>query len=184
VRLLLFPLLLVCLAGCGRLQGVSSFGDVPIVLGDRPGADEAGVFLATARGYDTAEGVTLQVQRSGVADFRLTARPPARCITVMVVVRPSRLVLCADEITLQDERDKVVAVVRALRRGYVQAQLEPAEAVAATEAQLTGVSGAELSTALDEAAPTWTAGARYFGQVQAGPGRDPTVVEDALEDTD
>ena len=56
-------------------------------------------------------------------------------MAVLAIVRPDKLVLCADEITLQDERDKVLAVARALKRGYMQAQLEPEEAVAAmTEA--------------------------------------------------
>ena len=41
------------------------------MLQDKPSADEAGVYLATARGYDEAEGVTLEVARSGDADFRL-----------------------------------------------------------------------------------------------------------------
>jgi hypothetical protein len=149
------------------------------VLGDTPGADEAGVFLATTRGYDTAEGVTLQVTRDGTADFRLVASPPKGCIAVLAVVRPAKLVLCADEITLQDERPKVLAVVRALSRGYTQAQMEPDEAVAAMSGQVPGLDRDQLSTELDEAASTWTAGAPYFGELAAGPGRDPTVVPDA-----
>jgi ABC-type nitrate/sulfonate/bicarbonate transport system substrate-binding protein len=170
------------LAGCGGTQSTSSFGDVPLVLGDTPGADEAGVFLATARGYDTAEGVTLEIAREGNADFRLVTAPPKGCIAVLAVVRPAKLVLCADEITLQDERPKVLAVVRALTRGYTQAQMEPDEAVAAMAEQVPGLDRNRLSTQLDEVASTWTAGAPYFGQLTAGPGRDPTVVPDARAD--
>ncbi len=167
------------LAGCGGVQGSSQFGDVSLLLQDTPGADEAGVYLATQRGYDEAEGVTLQVTRSGMADFRLVETPPKGCIAVMAVVRPSKLVLCADEITLQDERPKVLAVVRALTRGYEQAQIEPDEAVAAMDGQVPGVSEGKLSAELDQVAPTWTAGAPYFGELSAGPGRDPTVARDA-----
>jgi hypothetical protein len=170
--------LALALAGCGGVQGSSQFGDVALVLQDKPGADEAGVFLATQRGYDEAEGVTLQVARSGNADFRLVATPPKGCIAVMAVVRPSKLVLCADEITLQDERPKVLAVVRALTRGYTQAQLEPDAALAAMEGQVPGVTEAQL----DAAAPTWTEGAPYFGQLSPGPGRDPTVARDARKE--
>jgi ABC-type nitrate/sulfonate/bicarbonate transport system substrate-binding protein len=166
----------LALAGCGGIQSTSSFGDVPLVLGDTPGADEAGVFLATARGYDEAEGVTLNVARSGNADFRLVSAPPRGCVVVMAVVRPDKLVLCADEITLQDERPKVLAVVRALSRGYTQAQLEPDEAVSAMSGQVPGLDRDQLSAELDKVAPTWTAGAPYFGAISAGPGRDPTVV--------
>jgi len=181
-----FPALLftvaLALAGCGGVQGSSQFGDVPIVLGDKPSADEAGLYLATARGYDEAEGVTLAVARSGDADFRLVPTPPKGCVAVMAIVRPTKLVLCADEITLQDERPKVLAVVRALTRGYTQAQLEPDEAVAAMDGQVPGLSHDQLSTELDEVAPTWTAGAKFFGELSAGPGRDPTVAADARKD--
>ncbi|HEY6887815.1 MAG TPA: hypothetical protein VI300_08550 [Solirubrobacter sp.] len=166
----------LALAGCGGIQSTSSFGDVPLVLGDTPGADEAGVFLATARGYDEAEGVTLNVARSGDADFRLVSTPPRGCVVVMAVVRPDKLVLCVDEVILQDQRDEVLAVVRALSRGYTQAQLEPDEAVSAMTGQVPGLDRDQLSAELDKVAPTWTAGAKYFGEISAGPGRDPTVV--------
>jgi hypothetical protein len=73
----------------------------------------------------------------------------------------------------------VLAVVRALTRGYTQAQLEPDEAVAAMAGQVPGLDRNRLSTQLDEVASTWTAGAPYFGALAAGPGRDPTVVPDA-----
>lgn len=167
----------LAVAGCGGAQAQSSFGDVALVLGSRPGPDDAGVYLATARGYDTAEGVKLQVDRDGDADFRLVARPPDGCVAVMAVVQPAKLVLCVDEITLQDERPKVLAVVRALARGYTQAQLEPDEAVAAMRSL--GIDRERLTAQLDEVAPTWTAGARYFGELAPGPGRDPTVARDA-----
>jgi ABC-type nitrate/sulfonate/bicarbonate transport system substrate-binding protein len=179
VRLSALLLTVLVLAGCGGTQSTGSFGDVPLALGDTPGADEAGVFLATARGYDTAEGVTLEVTRDGRADFRLVTTPPKGCTAVMAVVRPAKLVLCADEITLQDERPKVLAVVRALSRGYTQAQLEPDEAVEAMTSQVPGLDRNRLSTQLDEVSSTWTAGAPYFGQLARGPGRDPTVVPDS-----
>lgn len=169
----------LALAGCGGIQSSSSFGDVPLVLGDTPSADEAGVFLATSRGYDEAEGVTLKVARSGNADFRLVSAPPRGCVVVMAVVRPAKLVLCVDEVILQDQRPEVLAVVRALSRGYTQAQLEPDEAVTAMDGEVPGLDRDQLSTELDKAAPTWTAGAPYFGALAAGPGRDPTVVPDA-----
>jgi len=164
------------------VQGSSQFGDVPLVLQDKPSAAEAGVYLATARGYDEAEGVTFKVARSGNADFRLVTTPPKGCVAVMAIVRPTKLVLCADAITLQDERPKVLAVVRALTRGYTQAQLEPDEAVAAMDGQVPGLSHDRLSTELDAVAPTWTAGAQFFGQLAPGPGRDSTVARDARDE--
>jgi hypothetical protein len=181
VRFSALLLTVVALAGCGGVQSSSEFGDVALVLGDTPSADEAGVFLATQRGYDAAEGVSLQVSRSGGADFRLVTSPPPGCIAVMAVVRPAKLVLCADEITLQDERPKVLAVVRALTRGYTQAQLEPDAAVAAMDGRVPGLDRDQLSTQLDDVVPTWTAGARYFGELAPGPGRDPSVAREATE---
>jgi ABC-type nitrate/sulfonate/bicarbonate transport system substrate-binding protein len=172
----------LALAACGGVQSSSQFGDVALVLQDKPSADEAGVYLATARGFDEAEGVTFKLARSGDADFRLVTTPPEGCVTVMAIVRPTKLVLCADEITLQDERPKVLAVVRALTRGYTQAQLEPDEAVAAMHGQVPGLSHDQLSSELDAVAPTWTAGAKFFGELTAGPGRDPTVAADARKD--
>jgi len=181
VRLLAL-LLALFVAGCGSTQSVSSFGEVPLILPPATTADEAGLYLATERAYDEAEGVELQLAREGDADFRLTADPPSGCITVMAVVPPDKLVLCVDEVILQDNRDKVLAVVRALQRGYTQAQVEPEEAISAMTAQLPDADRAELSAQLDAAASTWTAGQPYFGAIERGPGRDSSVARDANEE--
>ncbi len=163
MRLPAFLVLLLAFAGCGGTQSASTFGDVALVLPPSPGADEVGVYFATARGFDTAEGVTLRLEREG--DFRLVTQPPAGCVPVMAVVRPDKFVLCVDSVVMTEARPKVVAVVRALMRGYTQAQLEPEEAVDAMAAQVPGLDRDALSTALDEALPTWTAGAPYFGEL-------------------
>ncbi|HET6550689.1 MAG TPA: hypothetical protein VFG79_19645 [Solirubrobacter sp.] len=178
MRTLILLLALLALGGCGT-GSASSFGEVALRLPAKPSADEAGLFLATARGYDEGEGVELQVTRRGRADYRLVARPPAGCVAVMAVVRPAKLVLCVDRFTLSDQRDEVVAVVRALMRGYTQTQREPDEAVAAMREQVDGLDRDALSARLDDAIPTWTAGAPYFGQLAPGPRRDPSVAADA-----
>jgi ABC-type nitrate/sulfonate/bicarbonate transport system substrate-binding protein len=167
----------VIVAGCGGPASTSRFGEVPLGVESAPGADEAGVYFATARGYDEAEGVELELTQDR-ADLRLVAQPPEGCIAVLAVVRPEKLVLCADELTLQEERPKVLAVARALRRGYLQAQLEPDEAVAAMGEQVPSLDRDQLSTDLDAAAPTWTAGAPYFGELAPGPGRDPSIARE------
>jgi ABC-type nitrate/sulfonate/bicarbonate transport system substrate-binding protein len=183
VRLPPVLVLALLLAACGGTQSSSQFGEVPLVVSGEPGADDVGIFLATQRGYDTAEGVTLEVARSGRADFRVVSSPPAGCVVVLAIVRPDKRVLCADEITLQDERDKVLAVARALKRGYLQAQREPEEAVAAMTEAEPSVDRVQLSRALDDAVATWTAGAPYFGELARGPGRDPSIARDiASED--
>jgi ABC-type nitrate/sulfonate/bicarbonate transport system substrate-binding protein len=177
------PLIAVLLStGCGSVGATGAFGDVDLVLPREPSADEAGVYFAAARGYDEAEGVDLQLARSGRADFRLVATPPRGCVVVMAVVRPEKLVLCVDRTTLEEQRDEVVAVVRALQRGYTQAQLEPDEAVAAMTDQVPHADRARLSRQLDADAPSWTAGAAYFGEIAPGPGRDPSIAADARKD--
>jgi ABC-type nitrate/sulfonate/bicarbonate transport system substrate-binding protein len=163
--------------GCGSTGSSGEFGDVALSLGSRPGAEHAGIYLATQRGYDTAEGVALRLQDFGEADFRLLRRPTGRWVAVMAIVRPAKLLLCVDRNTLADERGKVAAVVRALQRGYAQAQLEPDEAVAAMAAQVPGLDVAAVSARIDDVAPTWSAGAPFIGQLSAGPGRDATVAK-------
>ncbi|MDA0180423.1 hypothetical protein OJ997_08975 [Solirubrobacter phytolaccae] len=178
----LIPLLALILAGCGSTQSASQFGEVPIVLPERLSADDAGVYFATYRTYDEGEGVELLVSREGDADFRITDRPPSGCITVLAIVPPDRLVLCVDEVILQDDRAKVLAVARALQRGYTQAQKEPEEALSAITAEVPDADRDALAAELDEAAPVWTAGQPYFGAIERGPGRDSSVARDAAED--
>jgi ABC-type nitrate/sulfonate/bicarbonate transport system substrate-binding protein len=163
------------LAGCAGSGGSGSYGDAVLSLGGRPSAEDSGIYLATQRGYDTADGVTLHVRERGAAEFRLLRRPEGRWVAVMAIVRPARLLLCVDRETLQDERDKVVAVVQALQRGYTQAQLEPDEAVAAMVAQVPGLDAARVSARMDDVAPTWSEGAPFLGQLAPGPGRDATI---------
>ena len=154
---------LLLLAGCGGVQGASQFGEVPIVLPRETTANEVGVYFAIARGYDEAEGVELRPAAQG--DFRITASPPNGCVAVMAIVQPDKLVLCVDRVILDEERDKVKAVAAALARGYTQAQLEPDEAAAAA--------ANTNASAVEDAAPTWTAGAKRFGELKPGPDRDP-----------
>jgi ABC-type nitrate/sulfonate/bicarbonate transport system substrate-binding protein len=163
------------LAGCAGSGGAGSYGDAVLSLGGRPSAEDAGIYLAMQRGYDTAVGVSLRVARHGAAEFRLLPRPAGRWVAVMAVVRPARLLLCVDRSTLRDERAKVVAVVQALQRGYAQAQLEPDEAVAAMVAQVPGLDAARVSARMDDVAPTWSEGAAFIGQLAPGPGRDATI---------
>ena len=180
MRLALIPLLLL-FAGCGATQTASQFGEVKLVLPAQVSANDAGVYLATSRTYDEAEGAELVLSREGDADFRITSDPPEGCVTVMAVVPPDKLVLCADEVILQDDRARVLAVVRALQRGYTQAQLEPDEAISAMTSQIEGADQATLLAELDKDASTWTAGQPFFGAVQRGDATDSSIARDADE---
>lgn len=182
MRLSALLVLAATLSACGGVRSTGAYGPVSLSLGGPPGADDAGVYLASSRGYDTAVGVQLQIQRSGDADYRLLSAPALRathgdCVGVMAIVRPAKLVLCARREVLQDSRGEVQAVVEALQRGYLQAQLEPAEAVAAMAAEVPGLDTAAVSASLDAVAPTWTAGAPFMGELPKAPGFDPTIAQ-------
>jgi len=176
------PLLALIFAACGSTQTASQFGEVALVLPERVSADDAGVYFSTYRTYDEGDGVELTLSREGDADFRITDAPPEGCITVMAIVPPDKLVLCVDEVILQDDRAKVLAVVRGLQRGYTQAQKEPEEALSAMTAQVPDADREALAAELDDAAPAWTAGQPYFGAIERGPGRDSSIAREANED--
>jgi hypothetical protein len=168
-------------AGCGGTQTASQFGEVPLRLPEQVSANDAGVYFATARTYDEGEGAELVLSREGDADFRITDAPPQGCITVMAIVPPDELVLCVDEVILQDDRARVLAVVRALQRGYKQAQIEPEEAITAMTSQIEGADREALLAELDDAAPAWTAGQPFLGAVQRGTATDSSVARDAAQ---
>ncbi|MEA2134695.1 MAG: putative hydroxymethylpyrimidine transport system substrate-binding protein [Solirubrobacteraceae bacterium] len=57
-------LLLVALAGCGGTAGVDRPNETATLLLDfTPNAVHAGIYVATARGFDTAEGVQLHIRK-------------------------------------------------------------------------------------------------------------------------
>lgn len=152
-----------------------------MVLPAQVSANDAGVYFATYRTYDEGEGAELQLSREGDADFRITSDPPQGCITVMAILPPDQLVLCVDEVILQDDRARVLAVVRALQRGYTQAQLEPEEAISAMTSQIEDAERGMLMNELDRDAAKWTAGQPFFGAVQRGTATDSSVAHEANE---
>jgi len=142
------------------LKDGQPFGVVMITAGDevatRGGTPSFANFgtLATITGWDMPELGILHVATVGLTRFKVREHR----------VQPDKLVLCVDQVILRDERPKVEAVAAALARGYTQAQLEPDEAAAAAQAD---------PAAVENAAPTWTAGTKRFGELKPGPGRDP-----------
>ena len=175
----------VLISGCGGVAG----GDRPnedatLLLDSAPGAVHAGIYLATERGYDEAEGVRLELRgpraavarlRDGRADFAiLDVRALARArldgadvVGVYALLqRPQGPVLCVTRTTLEDRRPLVRAAIRALQRGYAQAQVEPDSAVAAVQAAAPGVDREELAAQLDAVSPAFTSGARAPGELR------------------
>jgi ABC-type nitrate/sulfonate/bicarbonate transport system substrate-binding protein len=178
----------ILITGCGGTSG----GDRPnedatLLLDSAPGAVHAGIYLATERGYDEAEGARLEVKRPGAtadaaeqlrdgrADFAiLDVRDLARAresgadiVGVYAVLqRPRGPVLCVTRTTLEDRRPLVRAAIRGLQRGYAQAQTEPDSAVAALQEAAPRTDRQALAAQLDEVSPAFTAGARAPGELR------------------
>jgi ABC-type nitrate/sulfonate/bicarbonate transport system substrate-binding protein len=171
VRCLAVLLLVTAFAGCGGARSTGSFGDVTLALGSAPGANDVGVYLAQARGFDEAEGVSFKLANER-ADLRVMSdaelRRSPEWVGVMAIVQPAKLVLAVRRDTLDEERGMVAASVRALQRGYLQAQLEPEEAVQAMASQVPGLDVPAVLSELDRVAPSWSAGAPFLGALPAG----------------
>jgi putative hydroxymethylpyrimidine transport system substrate-binding protein len=110
--------------------------------------------VSAATAFWNVEGVALgdRVRQFRVSDYGAPSYP--------------ELVLCATRETLEDRRPLVVAAVKAIQRGYAQAQLEPDNAVDAIAEQVRGADRDVLTRELDAVAPAFTAGAAYPGQLR------------------
>ena len=87
-------------------------------------------------------------------------------VCVYAVVQPPRLLLCVKRTTLEDRRPLVRAAIRALQRGYAQAQVEPDSAVAAVLAETPRADRGQLAAQLDAVSPSFTAGVRAPGELR------------------
>jgi ABC-type nitrate/sulfonate/bicarbonate transport system substrate-binding protein len=172
-------MLAAVLAGCGGASSSGSFGDVTLALDTAPDANDVGVYFASARGYDEAEGVTFKVASAAHPDLVLLSEDALKrrpeLIGVMAIVQPAKLVVAVRRDTLDEDRGMVSASVRALQRGYQQAQVEPDEAVQAMAAEVPGLNTGAVSAQLDRVSPTWSAGAPFLGALPAGREFDRTV---------
>jgi len=110
----------IALAGCGSKAPDRSGREVALAIGGAPGAVHAGIYLATQRGFDEAEGVTLHPARS--AD-------PARALAND---QAGLAVLDIHELALARARDEDVVGVLAIVARPV-AGLRPAGLRRATE---------------------------------------------------
>lgn len=156
------------LGGCGGGgPGGGSGRELNLALDGRPGARHAGLYLALARGYDRALGVTLRTDREP-ADVRLVPLgelDPQEDVAVMAVL-PGELYLAADRVILDERRDDVRAAVEALQRGYEETIVDPESAVAAM-VDAEGLDRERLLERLGEISPRFRAGARDFGVLDA-----------------
>jgi putative hydroxymethylpyrimidine transport system substrate-binding protein len=109
VRLLpLLPLALLC-AGCGSVTGSDRPNrDATLLLDSTPNAVHAGIYLATARGYDEAEGVPLRIR---------TPRASTDAVAQLEAGRTDMAILSVNELALARERGAdVVGVMAVVQR--------------------------------------------------------------------
>jgi ABC-type nitrate/sulfonate/bicarbonate transport system substrate-binding protein len=110
-----------------------------------------------ATAFWNVEGVALKAQRPGIREFRVDdyGAPPY-----------PELVLCVTRQTLDEKRPVVRATIRALRRGYGEAQNDPESAVSALTQANPDLDREAADAQLDAVAPAFTAGARAYGELR------------------
>jgi putative hydroxymethylpyrimidine transport system substrate-binding protein len=110
-----------------------------------------------ATAFWNVEGVALRAQRPDVREFRVDDfGAPAY----------PELVLCVTRRALDEQRAVVEATIRALQRGYAQAQADPESAVTALVDAESGLDREAAAAQLDAVSPAFTAGARGYGELR------------------
>ena len=116
--------------------------------------------VAAATGLWSVEGVELRARRPALREFRVDDYgAPAYPELVLVVTRQ----------TLQDRASLVRATVAALARGYEEVLSDPENGVTALADAVEGADRAEVQRQLDAVSPSFTAGARGFGELRRAP---------------
>jgi putative hydroxymethylpyrimidine transport system substrate-binding protein len=113
--------------------------------------------VAGATAFWNVEGVAVKAKRPGMREFRVDDYGAPGY---------PELVLCVTRATLEDHRSMVQATIRALQRGYGDAQDDPESAVSTMLQREPSLDRASLSAQLDAVAPAFTAGADEFGQLR------------------
>ena len=109
-----------------------------------------------ATAFWNVEGVALRERRPDVQEFRVDDfGAPAY----------PELVLCVTRSALTEKRAVVRATVRALQRGYTQAQNDPERGDRAGRRRLRPLARGRRGQ-VDAVAPAWTAGARAYGELR------------------
>ncbi|MEA2194672.1 MAG: putative hydroxymethylpyrimidine transport system substrate-binding protein [Solirubrobacteraceae bacterium] len=112
--------------------------------------------VAAATGFWNAEGVAVRARRPQIREFRVDDYgAPAY----------PELVLTTTRETLRDEPALVRATVAALARGYEEVLSDPESGVGALVAAVSGLDRAQVARELDAVSPSFTAGARGFGEL-------------------
>jgi putative hydroxymethylpyrimidine transport system substrate-binding protein len=114
--------------------------------------------VAAATAFWNVEGVALHAERPDTREFRVDdyGAPPY-----------PELVLCVTRRTLDEQRPVIQATIRALRRGYNEAQVDPESAVSALVDANPDLDRQAAAAQLDAVSPAFTAGADVYGELRA-----------------
>ena len=113
--------------------------------------------VAGATAFWNVEGVALKAERPNMREFR---------VDDFGAPTYPELVLCVTREMLDEERPVVEATIRALQRGYAQAQNDPESAVSALLEADSGLDREAAQAQVDAIAPAWTAGATVYGELR------------------
>jgi ABC-type nitrate/sulfonate/bicarbonate transport system substrate-binding protein len=110
-----------------------------------------------ATAFWNVEGVALKAKRPGIHEFRVDdyGAPPY-----------PELVLCVSRATLDEKRPVIEATIRALQRGYGEAENDPDSAVSALVDANPDLDRAAADAQLAAVEPAFSAGADYYGQLR------------------
>jgi ABC-type nitrate/sulfonate/bicarbonate transport system substrate-binding protein len=112
--------------------------------------------VAAATGFWNAEGVALKAQRPQTREFRVEEfGAPAYPELVLAVTRETK----------QDRPALVRATVAALARGYEEVLSDPENGVSTLVDAVEGLDREQVQRELDAVSPSFTAGARGFGEL-------------------
>jgi len=115
--------------------------------------------VAGATGFWDVEGVALRAKRPAIREFRVEEYgAPAYPELVLTVSRE----------TLQDRASLVRASVAALARGYEEVLSDPENGVSTIVEAVGGLDRDQVQRELDAVSPSFTAGARGYGELDRG----------------
>jgi ABC-type nitrate/sulfonate/bicarbonate transport system substrate-binding protein len=112
--------------------------------------------VAGATAFWNAAGVALRARRPRIREFRIEDYGAPSYPELVLAVRRR---------TLQDEPALVRATVAALARGYEEVLVDPESGVGALLSATSGLRRTTVQRQLDAVSPSFTAGARAFGEL-------------------
>jgi putative hydroxymethylpyrimidine transport system substrate-binding protein len=157
MRLAVLLLLAAVAAGCGSTTGEDRPGaELTLLLDFTPNAVHSGLYMATARGYDEAEGVKLEIRKPGASTDALKLLQSRRADMAILDIHDLGLA--------RQQGSDIVGVMAIVQRPLAAVLAQPSiRSPAALEGERVGVSGLPSDEAV-------------LRSIVAGDGGDPSKV--------